>query len=93
MYLGDLVEYGSKDDIFEKPGHPYTRALLSAIPIPDPSVRMHRTVLEGSIPSPANPPRGCKFHTRCPECMEVCKTNAPVKKELGGGHYAVCHKL
>ena len=68
MYLGDMVEFGKKDDIFARPLHPYTQALFSAIPIPDPTVRMNRIVLEGSIPSPANPPKGCKFHTRCAQC-------------------------
>ena len=70
MYLGNLVEYGDKKDIFSNPLHPYTKALFSAIPIPDPKARMNRIVLEGSIPSPANPPTGCKFHTRCKYCTE-----------------------
>ena len=73
MYLGSLVEYGSTEDIFRNPLHPYTEALFSAIPIPDPNAKMNRIVLEGSIPSPANPPSGCKFHTRCSKCMERCK--------------------
>lgn len=91
MYLGNLVEYGDTDDIFKHPLHPYTEALFSAIPIPDPTVKMHRIVLEGSIPSPANPPEGCKFHTRCAKCMEKCKHEAPVQKEIEPGHYVVCH--
>lgn len=91
MYLGNLVEYGETKDIFANPLHPYTKALFSAIPIPDPTVRMNRIVLEGSIPSPANPPSGCKFHTRCANCMERCKTEAPVQKEIEPGHYVVCH--
>lgn len=91
MYLGDLVEYGDKTDIFKNPLHPYTEALFSAIPIPDPTTKMNRIVLEGSIPSPANPPNGCKFHTRCAKCMEVCKTVAPELKEMERGHYVVCH--
>ena len=70
MYLGNLVEYGETEDIFANPLHPYTKALFSAIPVPDPTVKMKRIVLEGSIPSPANPPEGCKFHTRCAQCME-----------------------
>ena len=69
------MEYGNKKDIFAKPMHPYTQALFSAIPMPDPTVKMNRIILEGSIPSPANPPSGCKFHTRCRECMEICKRN------------------
>ena len=91
MYLGNLVEYGETDDIFRNPLHPYTRALFSAIPVPDPTVKMKRIVLEGSIPSPANPPEGCKFHTRCANCMEKCKHEAPVQKEIEPGHYVVCH--
>ncbi|MCM1386819.1 MAG: ABC transporter ATP-binding protein [Bacillus sp. (in: Bacteria)] len=91
MYLGNLVEYGDTKDIFKNPLHPYTKALFSAIPIPDPDVKMNRIVLEGTIPSPANPPSGCKFHTRCANCMEKCKTEAPVQKEIEPGHYAVCH--
>ena len=91
MYLGNLVEYGDTADIFKNPLHPYTQALFSAIPVPDPTVRMNRIVLEGSIPSPANPPSGCKFHTRCANCMERCKHEAPVQKEVEPGHFAVCH--
>ena len=91
MYLGNLVEYGATDDIFKNPLHPYTKALFSAIPVPDPKAKMNRIVLEGSIPSPANPPAGCKFHTRCANCMEKCKHEAPVQKEIEPGHYVVCH--
>ena len=90
MYLGSLVEYGSTEDIFRNPLHPYTKALFSAIPVPDPTVKMNRIVLEGSIPSPANPPKGCKFHTRCANCMERCKHEAPVQREIEPGHYVVC---
>ena len=91
MYLGNLVEYGDKKDIFAHPLHPYTKALFSAIPIPDPKARMNRIVLEGSIPSPANPPTGCKFHTRCKYCTKRCKSETPVQKEIETGHYVVCH--
>ena len=91
MYLGNLVEYGEKKDIFANPLHPYTQALFSAIPIPDPDAKMNRIVLEGSIPSPADPPAGCKFHTRCSKCMECCKSVAPVQKEIEPGHFVVCH--
>ncbi len=91
MYLGNLVEYGSTKDIFKNPLHPYTKALFSAIPIPDPTVKMNRIVLEGSIPSPANPPSGCKFHTRCAYCTERCKKEAPVQREVEPGHFVVCH--
>ncbi len=91
MYLGNLVEYGDKKDIFKNPLHPYTKALFSAIPVPDPNAKMERIVLEGSIPSPANPPEGCKFHTRCKYCTEKCKCEAPVQKEIEPGHFVVCH--
>jgi len=91
MYLGDLVEYGTTEEIFGHPLHPYTEALFSAIPIPDPNAKMNRIVLEGSIPSPANPPKGCKFHTRCAKCMEICKHETPCQKEIEPGHFVVCH--
>ena len=91
MYLGNLVEYGSTQDIFRNPMHPYTKALFSAIPVPDPTVRMERIVLEGSIPSPANPPSGCKFHTRCPHCTQRCVEEEPIQREVEPGHYVVCH--
>lgn len=92
MYLGSMVEYGSKESIFANPRHPYTKALFSAIPIPDPDRKMNRVILEGSIPSPANPPKGCKFHTRCKECMGICKEQAPKPVEVEEGHFVVCHK-
>ncbi|MBO7675904.1 MAG: ABC transporter ATP-binding protein [Erysipelotrichaceae bacterium] len=91
MYLGDLVEFAETEDIFKNPLHPYTKALFSAIPIPDPTRKTERIILEGTIPSPANPPKGCKFHTRCANCMEICKHEAPCKKEIEKGHYVVCH--
>ena len=91
MYLGSLVEYGKTEDIFRNPLHPYTKALFSAIPVPDPDFKMKRIVLEGSIPSPANPPKGCKFHTRCANCMACCKEETPVQREIEPGHYVVCH--
>ena len=91
MYLGDLVEYGTTEDIFSNPLHPYTEALFSAIPIPDPDAKMNRIVLEGSIPSPANPPSGCKFHTRCRECRGVCSQKAPKVTDMGNGHTVACH--
>lgn len=91
MYLGDLVEFADTEQIFEKPLHPYTQALFSAIPIPDPTRKAERIILEGSIPSPANPPKGCKFHTRCSKCMEICKHEAPCQKEIEKGHFVVCH--
>ena len=91
MYLGSLVEYGETADIFKNPLHPYTKALFSAIPVPDPTVKMNRIVLEGTIPSPANPPSGCKFHTRCPYATELCAQEAPCQKEIEPGHFVVCH--
>jgi len=91
MYLGNLIEYGDKKDIFRNPLHPYTKALFSAIPVPDPNAKMNRIVLEGSIPSPANPPSGCKFHTRCSQCMACCKETVPEQKEIEPGHFVTCH--
>ena len=91
MYLGTMVEFSDTDKIFAKPLHPYTQALFSAIPIPDPDVKINRIVLEGSIPSPANPPSGCKFHTRCAKCMEICKTQVPEYREIEPNHFCACH--
>lgn len=91
MYLGSMVEYGSKTSIFENTLHPYTKALFSAVPIPDPHTKMNRIILKGDIPSPVNPPKGCKFHTRCDKCMEVCKTVAPKYLEVEKGHFCACH--
>ena len=90
MYLGTMVEYAEKRELFSHPLHPYTQALFSAIPMPDPTVKMDRIILEGSIPSPANPPKGCNFHTRCAKCMEICKTEAPVEHDFNG-HKVACH--
>ena len=91
MYLGSMVELASKEDLFASPMHPYTQALLSAIPVPDPDVKMNRIVLEGDLPSPANPPKGCKFHTRCAKCTERCKNEAPAFPEYAPGHFVACH--
>ena len=91
MYLGSMVEFGKKKDLFDNPMHPYTTALFSAVPVPDPDVKMKRIILEGDIPSPANPPSGCKFHTRCNRCMDICREVAPVFKDYGNGHYVACH--
>ena len=91
MYLGSMVEFGSKKDIFDNPLHPYTNALFSAVPNPDPDAKSERVVLTGDIPSPANPPMGCKFHTRCPKCMEICKHIDPEYRELEPGHFVACH--
>ena len=91
MYLGSMVEYAETEKIFANPMNPYTKALFSAIPIPDPAAKINRIILEGSIPSPANPPSGCKFHTRCRECMEVCQYAAPEWLEVEEGHFCACH--
>ena len=91
MYLGGLVETGTTADIFANPLHPYTEALFSAIPMPDPDLKRNRIILEGNIPSPANPPKGCKFHTRCRKCMEICKNQVPEVKDMGNGHKVRCH--
>lgn len=91
MYLGSLVELGSKWELFAKPFHPYTQALLSAVPIPDPTIRRKRIILEGDIPSPANPPSGCKFHTRCPSRIQVCDQSVPEFREIEPGHFVSCH--
>ena len=91
MYLGSMVEYAETEKIFSNPLNPYTKAQFSAIPIPDPDVKLNRIILKGSIPSPANPPAGCKFHTRCEQCMEVCKYAVPSWKEVEPGHFCACH--
>ena len=91
MYLGSMVEFGKKDDIFNHPMHPYTEALFSAVPNPDPKEKGNRIVLKGDIPSPSNPPYGCKFHTRCPHAMDVCRHIAPEYKEYEEGHFVACH--
>lgn len=93
MYLGSMVEFGTKEDIFANPLHPYTQALFSAIPQPDPDVKMNRIILKGDIPSPANPPKGCRFHTRCPKAMPICSEVAPEYRDFGNGHCAACHLL
>jgi peptide/nickel transport system ATP-binding protein len=91
MYLGSMMEIGDKKRIFAKPMHPYTKALLSAVPKPDPDVKMNRIILEGDIPSPVNPPSGCKFRTRCPHAMKICAEKAPVLKEYEDDHKVACH--
>ena len=91
MYLGHMMEKAPQKALFNEPLHPYTQALLSAVPVPDPDVKMNRIILEGDIPSPANPPAGCKFHTRCSKCMEKCKTDEPKLVEYEPEHFVACH--
>ncbi|MFE0554389.1 dipeptide ABC transporter ATP-binding protein [Paenibacillus sp. FSL W8-0187] len=91
MYLGALVETADKDTLYDRPLHPYTQALLSSVPVPDPKQKKERIILKGDLPSPVNPPTGCRFHTRCPSCMEVCKQITPVYREVEPGHQVACH--
>lgn len=92
MYLGKIVELGNCQEVYSTPLHPYTQALISAAPIPDPAVdRGHRIILQGDLPSPANPPSGCPFHTRCPIVQDVCKTDVPPLREITPGHRSACH--
>ncbi|MCE7987777.1 MAG: dipeptide ABC transporter ATP-binding protein [Caldilinea sp. CFX5] len=93
MYLGKIVELADRDELYANPKHPYTQALLSAVPIPDPQIesQRRRIILEGDVPSPANPPKGCNFSTRCPRVMDVCRTQDPPFKDYGNGHYAACY--
>lgn len=91
MYLGKIVEITDSDRLYENPLHPYTQALLSAVPIPNPEIKRERIILQGDLPSPANPPSGCYFHPRCRSCMDICKTTSPEWKEIEPGHFAACH--
>ncbi|MGP4070945.1 ABC transporter ATP-binding protein [Piscibacillus sp. B03] len=96
MYLGKVVEIADKKSLFDNPQHPYTKALLSAIPTPDPEAKKERIVLKGDVPSPINPPSGCRFHTRCPFATEMCKTDVPEPRHLDHmeeGHHAACHHI
>lgn len=90
MYLGRLVELADSEELYENPLHPYTKALLSAVPVADPDIKKETALIEGELPSPANPPSGCVFHTRCSQCMEICKTTKPVERKLNG-HSVACH--
>jgi peptide/nickel transport system ATP-binding protein/oligopeptide transport system ATP-binding protein len=91
MYLGQIVEMAEKKDLFRRPLHPYTEALLVAVPLPDPRRRREQDLVEGDVPSPVNPPPGCRFHTRCPYVMEVCRERQPAFLEIEPGHFAACH--
>ncbi|MBN1371588.1 MAG: ATP-binding cassette domain-containing protein [Anaerolineaceae bacterium] len=93
MYLGKMVELADRDEMFRNPLHPYTQALLSAIPIPDPKIRRERIILTGDVPSPLNPPSGCRFHPRCPVAMDQCKVEEPAFKEANPGHWAACWRV
>jgi oligopeptide transport system ATP-binding protein len=92
MYLGKIVELADRDSLYENPMHPYTQALLSAVPIPDPEIekKRQRIILEGDVPSPANPPKGCNFNTRCPRVMDICRQYEPAFTDVGSGHYVAC---
>lgn len=91
MYLGSMMESGDKKLVFSNPMHPYTKALLSAVPVSDPDIKMNRIILKGDIPSPINPPSGCKFRTRCQNCMDICLKKEPILKEYEKGHMVACH--
>ena len=91
MYLGNIVEMGSAKDICTNPMHPYTQALFSAVPVANPHAKSDPVALEGELPSPANPPKGCKFHTRCKYCTDMCREIPPESVDVGGGHYVACH--
>lgn len=91
MYLGQIVELASDEELYQNPQHPYTEALLSAVPIPDPTVKKKRIILEGDVPSPINPPSGCHFHTRCMYKDKICEEVEPEFKDIGGGHWVACH--
>ncbi|GAA0351700.1 ABC transporter ATP-binding protein [Bacillus horti] len=91
MYLGSMAEMASREELFRNPLHPYTQALLSAVPVPDPTLKRERIVLQGDIPSPANPPSGCKFHTRCPIAKDICRQEIPKYRDVGGNHFVACH--
>jgi oligopeptide/dipeptide ABC transporter ATP-binding protein len=94
MYLGKIVELADRDELYAAPKHPYTKALLSAVPIPDPKIerQRQRIILSGDLPSPINIPRGCRFHTRCPMAQAICREEEPIFENKGGHeHYAACH--
>jgi oligopeptide transport system ATP-binding protein len=93
LYLGEIVEIASRDDISRSPQHPYTQALFASTPIPDPESGRERIILEGQVPSLADPPPGCRFHTRCPQVMDVCRSEKPAAQIVGDGHWAACHLL
>lgn len=91
MYLGKVVEVAGRDDLFRNPQHPYTQALMSAIPIPNPRVKRDRILLQGDVPSPLNPPQGCRFHTRCREAVDICSQSEPALMQIQAAHLCACH--
>lgn len=93
MYLGKIVELGSTEEIIQDPFHPYTKALLSAVPVPDPTLKRERISLSGEMPSPSHPPRGCRFHTRCPKALPECREREPHLRKISKGHFVSCHLL
>jgi len=93
MYLGRLVELASSEEIYSSPEHPYTQSLFSAIPIPDPERKREHIILQGDVPSPIDPPSGCRFHTRCPYAKPECSQSEPEFRDIGGGHYVACHLI
>jgi peptide/nickel transport system ATP-binding protein len=91
MYLGKIVELAKTAELFSNPKHPYTEALMSAVPVPDPDYNVEGIILKGDVPSPVNPPSGCYFHPRCRYTREICKTGAPTYRDLNGEHFVACH--
>jgi len=93
MYLGTMAELTTREELFKNPLHPYTQALMSAIPVPDPTFKRERVVLKGDVPSPLNPPPGCRFHTRCPRVIDICRSEEPLFQDVGSGHFVACHQV
>lgn len=91
LYLGSMMELANRDELYKNPLHPYTKALLSAVPIPDPTMKRERIILKGDVPNPAHPPSGCKFHTRCPLATDICRMEVPKFREINKDHYVACH--